>query len=125
LKDKFFVATPNINEMEEKMSQIRILKVCVCALVALALVFSGDIASAQKKVNLVIASGPIESLLSHLGGIASLCQQKAEGLNMNVQVTGGGWKILAWSAGGRDPPWSAPIRRTMESINRRCLRKTI
>jgi len=73
------------------MRQIRILKVCVYALAALALVFSGDIASAQKKVNLVIASGPIGGAFYPIsGGIASIVNKKAEGLNMNVQVTGGG-----------------------------------
>jgi TRAP transporter TAXI family solute receptor len=77
--------------MEGKMGKMKIFRVCAYGLAISAFLFSGDIASAQKKVNLVIGAGPLGGAFYPIsGGIASIANKKVEGVNMNVQVTGGG-----------------------------------
>jgi TRAP transporter TAXI family solute receptor len=60
-------------------------------LLVLSIFFIANPLSAQDKVNLTIAAGPLGGAFYPIsGGIAAIVNAKAEGLNINVQVTGGG-----------------------------------
>ena len=70
---------------------MKILKVSVCLLFVFSLFVFVNPVSAQKKVNLTIAAGPLGGAFHPISaGIAAIVNAKAEGLSVNVQMTGGG-----------------------------------
>lgn len=73
------------------MNKVKVIGVCACLLLVLSLLFIANPANAQKKVNLTIAAGPLGGAFYPIsGGIAAIVNAKADDLNLNVQVTGGG-----------------------------------